>query len=181
MKRKLRKVVNNIILASALALSLSAAASLAISQTKNSSMGHPPMAGCRMTELYSEWMLLGMSRSFTRSLAPMDLIQPALCSPLMDRFMAARASRHPGLVFGAPELSFKSLFSTPTGGILQSSNGVSPDAIKFVSKKIAPRTYAVTLPAGLQPGEYGFLPPRGAIESNSVESTGRIYDFYLSK
>lgn len=64
---------------------------------------------------------------------------------------------------------------TTTGGILQGSSGVSRDAIKFDGKKIAPRTYAVTLPAGLQAGEYGFLPPRGTMESNSVESTGRIY------
>jgi hypothetical protein len=71
-------------------------------------------------------------------------------------------------------------FSTTTGGLLQSSNGVSPDAIKFDGRKIAPRTFAVTLPPGLQAGEYGFLPPRGAIESNSVESTGRIYAFHIT-
>lgn len=71
-------------------------------------------------------------------------------------------------------------FSTTTGGLLQSSNGVSPDAIKFDGRKIAPRTFAVTLPAGLQAGEYGFLPPRGALESNSVESTGRIYAFHIT-
>jgi len=69
---------------------------------------------------------------------------------------------------------------TTTGGILQGSSGVSRDAIKFDGKKIAPRTYAVTLPAGLQAGEYGFLPPRGTMESNSVESTGRIYAFHIT-
>jgi hypothetical protein len=67
-----------------------------------------------------------------------------------------------------------------TGGLLQSSSGVSPDAIKFVGKQIAPRTYAVGLPAGLQAGEYGFLPPRGTLEANSVESTGRIYAFHIT-
>jgi hypothetical protein len=71
-------------------------------------------------------------------------------------------------------------FSTTTGGLLQSSNGVSRDAIKFDGIKIAPRTYAVTLPTGLQAGEYGFLPPRGTLESNSVESTGRIYAFHIT-
>ncbi len=69
---------------------------------------------------------------------------------------------------------------TTAGGILQGSSGVSRDAVKFDGKKIAPRTYAVTLPAGLQSGEYGFLPPRGTMESNSVESTGQIYAFHVT-
>ena len=71
-------------------------------------------------------------------------------------------------------------FRTTSGGILQGSSGVSRDSIKFDGNKIAPRTYAVTLPAGQQAGEYGFLPPRGKLKSNSVESTGRIYAFHIA-
>lgn len=69
-------------------------------------------------------------------------------------------------------------FRTTTGGILQGSSGMSRDAIKFDGRKIAPRTFAVTLPAGLQAGEYGFLPPRG-VPSPTVSNRPEGYTPFI--
>jgi hypothetical protein len=66
-------------------------------------------------------------------------------------------------------------FRTVTGGVFHVSGGATRDLMPFDGKKIAPRTYIVTLTTS--PGQYGFLPP-GAIQStNAAASAGKIYSF----
>jgi hypothetical protein len=68
-------------------------------------------------------------------------------------------------------------FRTVTGGMMHTSGGATRDAVQFESKKIANRTYRITL-SNLGPGEYGFLPPVGAA-STSAASSGKSYTFRL--
>jgi len=69
-------------------------------------------------------------------------------------------------------------FRTVTGGVLHSSGGATRDVMPFESRKIAPRTYAINLPA-LGPGEYGLLPPAAADATSSSGRIGKIYSFHV--
>jgi len=69
-------------------------------------------------------------------------------------------------------------FRTVTGGVMHVSGGATRDLIPFESKKIAPRTYEVTLP-NLGIGEYGLLPPAGSDSTSSSGRIGKIYSFRL--
>ncbi|HYM00655.1 MAG TPA: hypothetical protein VEZ90_17000 [Blastocatellia bacterium] len=66
-------------------------------------------------------------------------------------------------------------FRATTGGVFHQSSGATRDLVQFEGKKVAGRTYLVSV-AKLKPGEYGFLPP-GTIESPSNFSLGKIYTF----
>jgi hypothetical protein len=68
-------------------------------------------------------------------------------------------------------------FRTVTGGVFHQSGGTSRDAIQFEEKKVANRTYAITLP-DLNSGDYGFLPP-GGVTSRSSSSIGKMYTFRI--
>lgn len=67
-------------------------------------------------------------------------------------------------------------FRSVTGGVFHASTGASRDAVQFQSARVAPLTYKITVPAGLPPGEYGFLPP-GAFASRNLASSGMMYTF----
>jgi len=69
-------------------------------------------------------------------------------------------------------------FRTVTGGVFHKSGGASRDAIEFQAKKIAPRTFAVTLehPKG---GEYGLLPPSSGDATGSTGRLGKLYTFHI--
>jgi hypothetical protein len=69
-------------------------------------------------------------------------------------------------------------FRTVTGGVLHVSGGATRDLVPFESKKIAPRTYEIVLPA-LGSGEYGLLPPAGADPTASSGRIGKLYSFGL--
>lgn len=69
-------------------------------------------------------------------------------------------------------------FRTVTGGVLHSSGGATRDVVPFESKKIAPRTYSINLPA-LGTGEYGLLPPASADATSSSGRIGKIYSFHV--
>jgi hypothetical protein len=69
-------------------------------------------------------------------------------------------------------------FRTVTGGVLHVSGGATRDIVPFESKKIAPRTYEIVLPA-LGAGEYGILPPAGADSNASSGRIGKIYSFRI--
>lgn len=69
-------------------------------------------------------------------------------------------------------------FRSMTGGVIHASSGASRDLIKFEGVKVASRTYTISLPAALAPGEYGFLPP-GAFSSRNLASSGKMYSFHL--
>jgi hypothetical protein len=65
-------------------------------------------------------------------------------------------------------------FRTITGGVFHASGGATRDLMPFESKKIAARTYEVSLSGDSE--EYGFLPP-GAVTSKNASSLGKIYSF----
>ena len=69
-------------------------------------------------------------------------------------------------------------FRTVTGGVLHVSGGATRDIVPFESKKTAPRTYEIVLPA-LGPGEYGILPPAGGDSNASSGRIGKIYSFRI--
>jgi hypothetical protein len=67
-------------------------------------------------------------------------------------------------------------FRTVTGGVFHVSGGAARDLVPFEGSKAGPRSYVVTIPNALPPGEYGFLPP-GAILSSNLGSAGKINSF----
>jgi hypothetical protein len=69
-------------------------------------------------------------------------------------------------------------FRTVTGGVFHKSGGASRDAQEFEGKKIAPRTYSISLPA-LKGGEYGLLPPSSGDATGSSGRLGKLYTFHL--
>jgi hypothetical protein len=66
-------------------------------------------------------------------------------------------------------------FRTVTGGVLHVSGGATRDLMSFDSKKIAPRTYEVSLAPST--GQYGFLPPGAIMAANAAASAGKVYSF----
>ena len=69
-------------------------------------------------------------------------------------------------------------FRTVTGGVLHVSGGATRDLVEFESKKIAPRTYQITL-TKFGSGEYGLLPPAGSDATSSSGRIGKIYSFRI--
>jgi len=69
-------------------------------------------------------------------------------------------------------------FRTVTGGVMHVSGGATRDLVPFEGKKLASRTFSITLP-NVGAGEYGFLPP-GAVTSGHASATlGKMYTFHL--
>jgi hypothetical protein len=71
-------------------------------------------------------------------------------------------------------------FRTVTGGVFHASGGSMRDAVQFEQKKIARRTFEVTLATPLPAGEYGFLAP-GLTGSSAAGSTGKAYTFHVTE
>jgi hypothetical protein len=69
-------------------------------------------------------------------------------------------------------------FRTITGGVFHKSGGASRDAVEFQARKIAPRTFAITLdhPKG---GDYGLLPPSSGDATGSTGRLGKLYTFHI--
>jgi hypothetical protein len=67
-------------------------------------------------------------------------------------------------------------FRTVTGGIFHQSGGAKRDTLPFEYKKVAVRTYLVSLP-NLDAGEYGFLSPGAALSSHASAQLGKMYTF----
>lgn len=68
-------------------------------------------------------------------------------------------------------------FRTVTGGVFHKSGGAARDAIEFEGKKVASRTYTLTL--NLSSGEYGILPPSSGDATGSSGRIGKIYSFQI--
>ena len=68
-------------------------------------------------------------------------------------------------------------FRTVTGGIMHVSGGATRDTVAFDGKKVATRTFKISVPH-LASGEYGFLPP-GAVGSSNGASIGKLYSFHV--
>jgi hypothetical protein len=71
-------------------------------------------------------------------------------------------------------------FRTVTGGVFHKSGGASRDAIEFDAKKIASRTYSLSL-SKLRPGEYGLLPPSSGDATGSSGRLGKLYTFSVKE
>jgi hypothetical protein len=71
-------------------------------------------------------------------------------------------------------------FRATTGGVIHQSGGSDRDSIDYEHKKIASRTYLITIPTAVKDGEYGLLPP-GAGAGKSATSIGKIYSFKLAR
>jgi hypothetical protein len=69
-------------------------------------------------------------------------------------------------------------FRTITGGVFHALGGTLRDEIAFEQTRIAKRTYKLTLPGNLPPGEYGFLAP-GRTGASAAGSAGRAYTFRI--
>jgi hypothetical protein len=80
-------------------------------------------------------------------------------------FSLLHFSTHPAICF--------SLFCIP----LQC--GAARDTVDFQAKRVAPRTYIVTVPGPLVPGKYGFLPPGTMNTGKNLASSGEMYTFTL--
>ncbi|MDQ2774605.1 MAG: hypothetical protein M3Y57_06725 [Acidobacteriota bacterium] len=70
-------------------------------------------------------------------------------------------------------------FRAATGGIIHQSGGSDRDALDFEHKRVASRTYLITLAPSLKDGEYGLMPP-GAEGSRSSTSIGKMYTFHIA-
>ncbi len=68
-------------------------------------------------------------------------------------------------------------FRTLTGGVIHSTGGAKRDEQPFNPKKIAPHTWAFTVPRDASGGEYGILPPG----TGNVTNGGKIYTFAISE
>jgi len=67
-------------------------------------------------------------------------------------------------------------FRTMTGGVFHASGGATRDAMPFDSKKVAPRTYQITL-TNIGSGEYGLLPPTSGDGTGTSGRIGKLYTF----
>jgi hypothetical protein len=67
-------------------------------------------------------------------------------------------------------------FRTVTGGVFHSSGGATRDLMQFESKKIAPRTYEITL-TNIGSGEFGLLPPQLGDGAGGSGRLGKLYSF----
>jgi hypothetical protein len=70
-------------------------------------------------------------------------------------------------------------FRSVTGGVFHQSSGAERDTVEFQAKRVAPRTYILTVAAPLVPGEYGFLPPMTMNTGKNLASSGEMYTFTL--
>jgi PDZ domain len=69
-------------------------------------------------------------------------------------------------------------FRAVTGGVIHQSGGAERDTIHFEPRKIAERTWEISL-GDLTAGEYGFLPP--GVYSSSISSSGKMYTFGIAQ
>ena len=68
-------------------------------------------------------------------------------------------------------------FRTLTGGVFHSTGGAQRDEQPFAPVRIAPHTYAFTVPRDTPGGEYGILPPG----TGNVTNGGKIYTFAITE
>ena len=66
-------------------------------------------------------------------------------------------------------------FRTVTG-VFHASGGATRDLMPFDGKKVAPRTYTISL-TNLGPGEYGLLPPTAGDGTGTTGRLGKLYTF----
>jgi hypothetical protein len=76
------------------------------------------------------------------------------------------------------EYQLLKLKERPTRREFMSAGGEVRGSVAFDAKKIASRTFVISLGA-LDPGEYAFMPPGAAQSTNSAGSLGKLYTFQI--
>ncbi len=71
-------------------------------------------------------------------------------------------------------------FRVKTGGVFHSETGTDRDEIEFHAKKIGPQMYTFTVPADIELGQYGVLPP-GSSNQRGLTDNGKIFTFSLAQ
>jgi hypothetical protein len=69
-------------------------------------------------------------------------------------------------------------FRVKTGGLFHSETGSQRDEIEFHPVKVAKDMYTFTLPADIEKGEYGVLPP-GSSNVPGISNAGKIFTFSI--
>ena len=69
-------------------------------------------------------------------------------------------------------------FRVKTGGLFHSETGSQRDEIEFKPKKIARDMFVFTVPADIEKGEYGVLPP-GSSNVPGLANAGKIFTFSI--
>lgn len=70
-------------------------------------------------------------------------------------------------------------FRATTGGVFNSHDGVERDQVAILPRRIAPRTFAFTIPADIGGGEFGVLPP-GSASVPGIAFAGKMYTFAIT-
>lgn len=70
-------------------------------------------------------------------------------------------------------------FRATTGGVFNSHDGVERDQVSIQPRRIAPRIFALTIPADIGGGEFGVLPP-GSASIPGIAFAGKIYTFAIT-
>ncbi len=71
-------------------------------------------------------------------------------------------------------------FRVETGNVFHGESGTDRDQISIPIRKISSRIFAFTVPADLQKGEYGVLPP-GSASTPGISFAGKIYTFSITE
>ncbi len=71
-------------------------------------------------------------------------------------------------------------FRVETGNVFHEETGSDRDQITIPIRKISSRVFAFTVPADLQKGQYGVLPP-GSASTPGIGFAGKIYTFSISE
>ena len=69
-------------------------------------------------------------------------------------------------------------FRVKTGGVFHTETGSERDEIEFHPQKISKQMYEFTVPADIEKGEYGVLPP-GSSNTPGVSNAGKIFTFSI--
>ncbi len=69
-------------------------------------------------------------------------------------------------------------FRVKTGGVFHTETGSERDEIEFHPQKISKQMYQFTVPADIEKGEYGVLPP-GSSNTPGVANAGKIFTFSI--
>jgi hypothetical protein len=105
-----------------------------------------------------------------------DLILPAGVQILIYAPLGTDANEYDLLRFELHKDSRE--FRTLSAGVFNSTTGAARDEIEFKPKKIAAQLYTFTIPADIEKGEYGVLPP-GAANIQGIAGTGKIFTFSI--
>ena len=69
-------------------------------------------------------------------------------------------------------------FRVKTGGVFHSETGTQRDNIEFHPQRLNTQMYTFTIPADIEKGEYGILPP-GSSNTPGLANAGKIFTFSI--